>query len=632
MKKAESLSAQKALVFSLLFTLFFTVLSTCILRDWGKIGITEIELHTQAGHRVKARIFRPRSATADHPAPAVIFTHGLTVNKESYAQYGLELARRGFVVITPDMLNHGDSEITGPEVFLAPPQVNDASGAYAAVRYAKTLDYVDQGQIGVSGHSAGGQAANNCVVLDNMEEEPAISAIYLVSSDPFCKDEEGNWTNLYGARDFGIYYTRYDHVYFRGEGPDGQPMPVRDWLRSDTARSLFAFGQAPDLFPGAAVVPGHTYVSQTGGPESFRRVNAAAEIHPKPQGGFHALTAVCDFFQDAFTAPNYIVGSNQRYPWLILSNLLGLLGVLASCVFFVGWLMKLPFFAAVRREDAAVLRPVPADAKGRILFWVLTVLNCTFAFLSISGIFMLGFGYCCHTLFAQQTTNIYALWSLLNGLFMLLTSFLSYLLYGRKNGASMDNWGLKISAAGLAKSILAAILGCGIVFAVVAAANRFFFVDFRYYFWGLKNIPLQNLTTFFIYLPAFLVFGLAVSIAVNSAYHCRIANEPEWVNDLFFAAVNTIPALVITIVGYALYMKNGVKPFVFGSTYTYTYTINAIPIFPVAVILIRRLFKKCGNPYIPGIMLGILMCWMQVSYSFTMHANMYYGPMAAYLP
>ena len=67
-------------------------------------------------------------------------------------------------------------------------------------------------------------------------------------------------------------------------------------------------------------------------------------------------------------------------------------------------------------------------------------------------------------------------------------------------------------------------------------------------------------------------------------------------------------------------------------TYTFTYTINAIPVFPVAVILIRRLFKKCNNPYIPGIIAGILLCWLQVSCSFTLHADMYYGPAAAFLP
>lgn len=629
--KKRRISPQKAFLFSLLFTLFFTVLSGVILRDGGKTSISTVSLSTLNGNQISARIFKPHSATVESPAPAVILMHGLTVNKESYSQYGMELARRGFVVILPDMLNHGDSEITGAETYFAPAEVNDAYGSYAAVRYAGTLDYVDKSQIGVAGHSAGGQAANNCVKIDNQQENPLISAIYLISSDPVYTDDTGSWANIYGSRDFGLYYTIYDHVYFRGIDSKGQIMNVQRWLRSDNAKSLFAFGQDPSVFGGDSVIPGHSYTAEIEGVKTLRRVNSAKEIHAKPQGGSNALAAVCDFFQDCFEAPNYIVGQNQHYIVLTISNLFGLLGVLMCCVFSVGCLTRIKFFTCLQEGETAALRPAP-DKTGKKWFWILTILNCVFAFCSISGIFLLGFGYCCSTVFAQQPSNIYALWALLNGIFMLITSFVSYALYAKKNGDTMISWGLKISPVRLLKSILVSLIACVTVFLIVAAANNIFDVDYHYYLWGLKNIPLENLGVFFAYLPAYLLFGIAVSIALNSAYHCKIAKEAEWVNDLFFAVMNMLPALVITVVGYYLYAKNGVKPFVFGSTYTYTYTINAIPVFPVAVIMIRRLFKRCNNPYIPGIIVGILLCWLQVSCSFTFHANMYYGLAAAYLP
>lgn len=632
MKQKKKLTPQRGLIFALIFTLVFTCLSAGILRDWGGISISDVELTTSSGSTVVARVYKPDSATAETPAPTVILVHGLTVNKESYAQYGLELARRGFVVITPDMLNHGDSDITGAEIYLAPYFVNDAYGAYAAVRYAASLDYVDKTQIGVSGHSAGGQAANNCVRLDNAEENPVISAIYLISSDPVYMDDDGNWANIYGARDFGVYYTRYDHVYFKGLDANGAPMPAQQWLTSESAKSLFAFGQDPSAFEGSEVIPGHTYAGEVDGQQVFRRVTAAEEIHPKPQGGGNALAAVCDFFQDAFEAPHYIVGQDHHFVILTVCNLLGLLGLLATCVFALGCLTRLKVFESLREtEETAVLRPAP-DKKGKVWFWILTILNCVFAFGSISAIFALGFGYCCSPIWAQQPSNIYALWALANGVFMLITSFVSYALYGRKSGATMSNWGLKISLKNLLKSIVVALCACAVVFVTVFIANNLFHVDYHYYLWGLKNIPLENLGVFFAYLPMYLVFGLAVSIAVNSAYHCKIGREPEWVNDLFFAAMNTIPALVITLVGFGLYAKTGVKPFIFGSNYTFTYTINAIPVFPVAVVLIRRLFKRCNNPYIPGLIIGVLLCWLQVSCSFTLHAPMYFGPAAAFLP
>ena len=57
---------------------------------------------------------------------------------------------------------------------------------------------------------------------------------------------------------------------------------------------------------------------------------------------------MCDFFQDVFEAPHYIVGQSQHFVMLTVSNLLGLLGVLMCCVFGVGCLTRLKFFESLR--------------------------------------------------------------------------------------------------------------------------------------------------------------------------------------------------------------------------------------------------------------------------------------------
>ena len=430
----------------------------------------------------------------------------------------------------------------------------------------------------------------------------------------------------------GLLYTLYDHVYYRGTNEAGETLGVQEYRTSQEVKSLFAFGQEPDAFEGTEVEADKIYTSEIDGRTVTRRLNQVNEIHPKPQGDTAGLTYVIDFFQDVFTAPNPIASGKNHFFLLSVLNMLGLLGVLMSCVFTLGTLTQLKVFQSVAPGANVELRPAPSTVRGKVGFWVLTIANFVFAFLSISLIFARGFGYCCFTFLPQQPSNIYAFWALLNGAFMLLTSFGSYWLYGKKDGASMEQWGLKISLKDLGKSILVAVCSCCIVFVITFVANRLFKVDYHYYLWGLKNIPWANLLTFFEYLPFYLVFGMAVSIALNSAYHCKIGKEPEWVNDLFFAVMNMLPSLIITFVGFYLYAKNGVKPLIFGSTYTYTYTLNAIPVFPVAVILIRRLFKKCNNPYIPGIMAAILLCWLQVSCSFTIHARVFYGPMAALLP
>lgn len=625
-------SPQKLLALSLVLILVFSFLSAGMLRSWGKVSINDTVVTTAGGNQVAVRVYKPDSATAANPAPAIVFTHGLTVNKESYSQYGMELAKRGFVVIMPDMLNHGDSEITPAGVYLAPYFVSDAYGSYAAVRYAKTLDYVDQTQLAVAGHSAGGQASNNCIRLDNAEEEPAISAIYLIASDPIYKDDDGNWANVYGARDVGVLYTTYDHVYYRGTDASGATLGVQDYLKTEEAKSLFSFGADPTSVEMTAVAANTTYTAEVDGHEVIRRIDRIEAIHPMPQGNTAGVVAAVDFFQTVFEAPNEMPAEKNSFVLLTVINVLGILSVLVAAVCVLACVLKLKFFRSLAAEPGKQLRPAPATVKGKVGFWILTVLNCVFAFVSISLIFAYGFGYCCFTFLPQQPSNIYAFWALLNGVFMLLTSFGSYWLYGRKEGATMEQWGLKIAWVDFFKSILAALAVCAFVFLVTLVENKLFKINFNCFLWGLKNIPAANLVVFFKYLPFYLVFGIAVSVAINSAYYNKIGNEPEWANELFFAIMNLIPSLAITLIGFGIYAKTGVKPFIFGSTYTFTYTINAIPVFPIAIIMIRRLFKHCNNAYIPGIIAAILMCWLQVSCSFTVVANMYYGPMAAFLP
>ena len=625
MKKISKfkLTAKRGLILSIVFTFLCAITANLLLSDFGKVKIETTTVQTRSGDNVSIRVYSPKAATAENKAPAVVFAHGLSTTKECYAQYALELARRGFVVVTPDMLNHGGSDITPYETFFTDMNA-DAYGVYSAVRYVSELDYVDTNQIGIAGHSMGGNATNMSVTLDNMSGNPVISAVYLVASNPTFTDLEGNWTNVYGDRNVGLYYTFYDHVYFSTKGEDGAPVPAQKFLESNEAKSFVSFGQDPSKLGDVKVIPGHTYTMDMNGKQVIRRITKADEIHPKPQGGNGAVAAVVDFFQEAFVAPNYEVGGMQIWNFYSLASILGLFGALSICVFTVATLVKTKFFSSLKAEDNKQLRPAP-NKTGKIWFWVLTIANCAFAFISITFIFKKGYGYFTTEVLGQQTSNIYALWSLANGLFMLLTSFVSYYLYARKQGDTLKSWGVRISIKDLLKSLLLSVIGVLSVLAVLYIAQYVFQIDLRFYLWGMREMPLNHLYLFFTYLPFFLVFGIAVSIAINSAYYSKIGKEPTLLNDLFFAFMNMIPAFTITFIGYYLFAKTGFQPNIFGAPFTFTYMINAIPVFPVAVLLLRRLAKYCNNPYIPGIIVGCLLCFMQVASVFTCHTFMFMG-------
>jgi pimeloyl-ACP methyl ester carboxylesterase len=85
--------------------------------------------------------------------------------------FGIELARRGFVVLTIDANGHGNSD------------PGSGSGT-AALDYITSLDYVDSSQIGLIGHSMGGGIA-----IRAMEESSVyVRALVLVGS--------GFWSEL----------------------------------------------------------------------------------------------------------------------------------------------------------------------------------------------------------------------------------------------------------------------------------------------------------------------------------------------------------------------------------------------------------------------------------------------------
>ena len=75
----------------------------------------------------------------------------------------IELARRGYVVVTIDASGHGRSD------YAIGALTHDSYGMEAAAEYAMSLDYVDNSKIGVTGHSMGNSSCVNTILAVNTE-------------------------------------------------------------------------------------------------------------------------------------------------------------------------------------------------------------------------------------------------------------------------------------------------------------------------------------------------------------------------------------------------------------------------------------------------------------------------------
>jgi dienelactone hydrolase len=164
----------------------------------GALLRRSITYHSDAKHRVPAYLFVP-AGTEAKKLPAMLCLHQTTaVGKDEPAgvrgdpqmQYGLELAKRGYVVIVPDYPSLGEHKFD----FKA--NAEFASGTMKAiwdniraVDVLQSLTEVDAERIGVIGHSLGGHNAMFTAVF-----EPRIKAI--VSScgfTTFRKDDMPSW-------------------------------------------------------------------------------------------------------------------------------------------------------------------------------------------------------------------------------------------------------------------------------------------------------------------------------------------------------------------------------------------------------------------------------------------------------
>lgn len=155
--KAQHKKNMKMLfVISLVVTVVLAALNWGVITGWGKVDISRVTLVGTNGEKMSVLLYKPDSATADSPAPAVICYHGNAGNARNHESWAVELTRRGFVVVVPDMLGAGNSDNTASELLDYETMFVNGFVVYDNVM---DMDFVDHDNIFTAGHSMGGTTA-----------------------------------------------------------------------------------------------------------------------------------------------------------------------------------------------------------------------------------------------------------------------------------------------------------------------------------------------------------------------------------------------------------------------------------------------------------------------------------------
>jgi cephalosporin-C deacetylase-like acetyl esterase len=97
------------LVLSLALCLLSAIGASIVQTSGGSVTIKNMSWETESGQTMSALLLTPASASADKKLPAIVLAHGWWNNKEMQDANYVELARRGYVVMSIDMYGHGSS-------------------------------------------------------------------------------------------------------------------------------------------------------------------------------------------------------------------------------------------------------------------------------------------------------------------------------------------------------------------------------------------------------------------------------------------------------------------------------------------------------------------------------------------
>ena len=596
------------LALSLIMMLVSGIGASLIQTAGGTVAIKDMRWETPSGQMVSALLFKPDSVTEENKAPAIIVSHGWWNNREMQSGNYVELARRGYVVVSIDMYGHGNSSnLRYDQLTLG------GTGMYDVVKLVSKLPYIDG--LGISGHSNGARAANFSVVLDDAAEKQLIDAVFLVDSDPVYRDADGAYANIYGNRSVGLVAAQYDEFFFRSYSAEGAVLtPPRDYITTPNAQSFLNFGTDPE---GMANISAGSYQNKDG---AQRVAYTPAETHPWGTISKTTIGSQIEFWDKVLPAPNPMAASTQIWQVKELFTTLGLVGFGIFLLAFARSLLGTRTFAGLKNEVTTEL--AGTTRKGLGWFWGALGVSAlisggSYVWLSqqswMQGIAFNG----TPTIFTQGAVFFIATWAAINGLAGLVIMLISYFAFNKGNGMNLKTAGI---LPGWKKFFQGIGLGAVVVFAafgIVFLLDYFLKTDFRFWTMAVKAFEADKLWIALLYVPFFLFYFVVNSVAVNSFNRFNLRGK-EWLNTLVLALMASSAVIVLVVAQYVNFANTGYTIDGFGGIFS-IWLFPVIVILAVAVVISRKLYRATQNPYIAGFIMASVVTIMSVSNTLTVN-------------
>ncbi len=543
--------------------------------NFGSVHTTEVALVTAEGTYIHSTLQVHSAASPSNPMPGVVVIHGVIQSKEWLMGFGIELARRGFVVLTIDASAHGNSDSS--------PGMNADRGGIAALEYLSSQSFVST--LGMVGHSMGAGIAIDAV------NESAVTVDGLVLVGGITSDLTSSWANTTYPRNVLVTVGYYDELF-----------DVPNLL---TSLAGF-FGTSPPI------VFGQQYGTFADG--SARMIITSPSNHLFETIDPVIISETVDWFRNSLKGGGYdsywIPKQNLIYQYHILGGFIACLGLQLSLAPLMAIIINLPPFKKLKEAPSSKYAASSKSYWGFGALYGIIGVGTFLPFLLI-GLFIN---------FPQSIGAPIGVWLLGSGLIAAGVLILIKQRSGNKS-LSWSDWGVFGSdAKGFLKVFgLSALLALVLVlclYLVMLPVDVLLALDFRAFLPLFNDLtPIRALI-----MPLYLIFGIPFFVVEGTWLIGLLRTPPKktWLRTQVVwtvkaAFIKVIPYVLVLLIQFSLTLATGTPFFAGQIGFLLLFLWMFIPMLAVAACITTWSYRLSNRVYIGAVFNALIFSWILAS-------------------
>lgn len=604
--------ARISLVVSFVLIFVFMSVASGFNSDWGRVDIRDVYYPNSEGGIIHAQLFVPANASSAEPLPAILNMHGGSDYLQTVSNYSIELARRGYVVLSVDAYGSGSSDYVSGAVATSSGEGKTGQsalkmdgGASLGIEQLLSYKFVDSNNIGLIGHSMGGTYIANAA-LDYPDN---VRAIMPWGSGSFVDKMKSSNSADYKFNVGYINATCDEMVVFAtGE--------VTSKLMDDDALKAF-------VGTDTTIESGKVYGSFED--ETARVIYTPSTTHIGNIICRDSIASLCSFFEKAMPTSSRLSPDDQVWMYKEAFCVLAIISLLAFIVSLGFVLADTKVLSKV--NSTAVIASVDTNRWIKALCLVISIV--------VPGLTLHKVGLWLASkpaspFMPMNWANVLLWLTVINSAILLVVFLVWHFACGKKKGASLASYGFKAGNGEsvlkmLLTSLLYAVIIIACVYAIVNLCYAMFKIDFRFWQFGIMPITLKRFKSVLGYLLGFVfAFGVMNTISIAFASVGSGNGKGSAVKQYVLAWLIGAGAYTAILVIYYVGLKTTQRPPFFmayppfatghpNSLVLSMKTTILVPTFTIISVINTAIFRKTKNIYAGWFTAAILAAMIMIT-------------------